>query len=242
MHPAKILRQQALRCRRGCRTGGPSSRTFSLSQPVHTKLVAQGHHSSIDPSSRILSIHGVNIDCVEACSDALEPKEFHINDKERVLAIEKLWSEICEKKEFNLRDNYPNGDTCFFEYMQTLSSGCNAISWLDGTPYNDVPKKKWLAYGAAYVIKAAETFSIIVSPEILHLVTQEDGDRWSRAANAASSNRKFARTTKGYYVLGPRVMEKGDVISVLFGGKVPFCLRPWGSHYLFVGECTCMAL
>lgn len=55
-----------------------------------------------------------------------------------------------------------------------------------------------------------------------------DGDhfKWSRAANGASSHRAFARTAKGYFVLGPKVLEVGDVVCVLFGGKMPFCLRP----------------
>jgi len=26
-------------------------------------------------------------------------------------------------------------------------------------------------------------------------------------------------------------------VCVLFGGKTPFCLRPWGHGYLLVGEC-----
>lgn len=29
----------------------------------------------------------------------------------------------------------------------------------------------------------------------------------------------------------------GDVVCVLFGNKVPFCLRPMGRRYLLVGEC-----
>ena len=32
-------------------------------------------------------------------------------------------------------------------------------------------------------------------------------------------------------------MKPGDIICVLFGGKMPFCLRPWGDCYLLVGEC-----
>jgi hypothetical protein len=32
-------------------------------------------------------------------------------------------------------------------------------------------------------------------------------------------------------------MEVGDVGCVLFGGKMPFCLRPQGHYYLLVGEC-----
>ena len=37
--------------------------------------------------------------------------------------------------------------------------------------------------------------------------------------------------------MGPKVLEVGDIVCVLFGGKMPFCLRPWGGHNLLVGEC-----
>jgi hypothetical protein len=33
------------------------------------------------------------------------------------------------------------------------------------------------------------------------------------------------------------VLEVDNVVCVLFGGKMPFCLRPWGRHYRLVGEC-----
>lgn len=49
--------------------------------------------------------------------------------------------------------------------------------------------------------------------------------------------RAFAKTAKGYFVLGPKVMEVGDIVCVLFGGKTPFGLRPWADgQYLLVGE------
>ncbi|KAK1246372.1 hypothetical protein MKX08_000174 [Trichoderma sp. CBMAI-0020] len=39
--------------------------------------------------------------------------------------------------------------------------------------------------------------------------------------------------------MGPQAMEKGDIVYVLFGGKMPFCLRPCvgSQYYLLVGEC-----
>jgi len=61
-------------------------------------------------------------------------------------------------------------------------------------------------------------------------------DEWSRAPNGASKNRTFARTKKGYYVLEPKVMKEGDIVCVLYGGKIPFALRPLGRYFLLVGE------
>ena len=33
------------------------------------------------------------------------------------------------------------------------------------------------------------------------------------------------------------MLEEGDIIFTLSGGKLPFCLRPWNGQFLFVGEC-----
>jgi hypothetical protein len=62
-----------------------------------------------------------------------------------------------------------------------------------------------------------------VSPELQSLATLKGvlgGDaEWSRLANGALSGRVFARTVKGYFVLGPKVLAKGDCICVLWGGQ-----------------------
>lgn len=37
--------------------------------------------------------------------------------------------------------------------------------------------------------------------------------------------------------IGPDAMKEGDVIAVLFGGKVSYVLRPFHAGYIFIGEC-----
>lgn len=49
--------------------------------------------------------------------------------------------------------------------------------------------------------------------------------------------RKVFRTQKGCFGLGPRLMEPGDFICVLFGFHTPYVLRKVGKHYLLIGEC-----
>lgn len=44
-------------------------------------------------------------------------------------------------------------------------------------------------------------------------------------------------TTRGYAVLAPGNVQEGDVICILFGGKVPSVLRPTERYYRFLGEC-----
>jgi hypothetical protein len=42
--------------------------------------------------------------------------------------------------------------------------------------------------------------------------------------------------------IGPDTMKEGDIVTILFGGKVPYVLRPSGSRYRFIGECYVPAL
>ena len=51
-----------------------------------------------------------------------------------------------------------------------------------------------------------------------------------------AGNRRVYRTRKGYLGLGPRVMQAGDEICVLLGGRVPYVLRADGPHRFFLGE------
>ena len=171
-----------------------------------------------------------------------EGKEFHAKParEEAELAIEYIWHKVCDKGQFNLTESYPNGQEALFALMQTLSNGCVQIAGRENKAYRDIPRTRWLEQHATYLAKALN-WSDALCPK-LHQVAEkaageQKGEDWSRAANGASKNRKFARTEKGYYVLGPKVMEEGDIICVLFGGKLPFCLRPWRDQYLLVGEC-----
>lgn len=212
---------------------------FILSEPINPH---RAHGSSkpkleIDDDSALLRIHGVYVDTIEACSPPLKNKDFHGQSR----MIELLWTEICQKKSFNLDDRYRNSqEGAFFAFMQTLSNGCVQIAGREGIPYNEIPASRWLEQAAMYLVGALGDSSTI-SLEIRTLATEakrkHEKEEWSRSANGASKNRIFARTESGYFVLGPAVMEKGDVVCVLFGGKLPFCLRLVGKRYLLVGEC-----
>ena len=50
------------------------------------------------------------------------------------------------------------------------------------------------------------------------------------------ANRRFFRTTCGYIGLGPRRMVLGDIVAVVYGGRVPLILRQTLDFYSLVGE------
>lgn len=151
-----------------------------------------------------------------------------------------MWREICGKTEFDLKGRYlddPNGDPAVFAYTQTLSSRGVATASRDRRHYHEIDCEEWFAQGAAYLTAAlAETD--LVSAELRSKAVGGDLHKWTRAANGSASNRSFGRTKQGRYVLGPKVKKCGEVVCVLFGGKMPFVLRQWnGDQFLLVGEC-----
>ena len=219
--------------------------SFILSEPINP------HRAHGTSSSRLafvgerrlrLRIHGLTVDTLDACSRPLKANEFHYkyHDAQTELTCQRLWRDICKKDLFNHSDKYLNGQSDFYAFMQTLSNGCVQIAGREGTPYREIPESRWLEQAAMYIAEALGQ-SETVTPELRQVANKAAGEQkaeeWSRSANGASKNRIFARTKKGYYVLGPKLMEDGDLICVLFGGKVPFCLRPWGDRFLLVGEC-----
>ena len=213
-----------------------------LSEPTssHCAHASRPADLEIDRAAKVLKLRGINVDFLEARSDPIQQKEFHFDKSRRVLAIESLWREICGKAGFDLKDRYlddPNGDHAVFAYTQTLSSGGIATASWDARHYHEIDCEEWFAQGAAY-LTAALADTDLVSAELRDKAVGGDLYKWTRAANGSASNRSFGRTAQGRYVLGPKAMEKGDVVCVLFGGKMPFVLRPWDDgKFLLVGEC-----
>ena len=71
-------------------------------------------------------------------------------------------------------------------------------------------------------------------------VTGVAGEYWESLMMASAGRRIFA-TERGYIVLGPAEMQKGDLVYILSGGKVPYILRPVSGPrprtFELVGDC-----
>lgn len=73
--------------------------------------------------------------------------------------------------------------------------------------------------------------------EIANLESVETklADYW-RSVNQWSYSRAMFVSESGYIGQGPRCLQTGDIICILYGGIVPFILRPEGHNFLLVGE------
>ncbi|CAG8942798.1 unnamed protein product [Penicillium salamii] len=196
----------------------------------------------VEDDGVVLRYHGVEIDTIVACSQPLLSRDFYSKKTpdHPSTTIERLWHEICRQGCFNLNDRYLDGQTAFYAFMQTLSNGCVQAAGHGRRPYHEVSDSVWLRKAARYIVETLGA-SHDVSDDVKRAAGctehESNHENWSRWATSASEGRIFARTRMGYYVLGPGALEIGDVVCVLSGCKMPFCLRPMGSCYLLVGEC-----
>ncbi|KAF2015766.1 hypothetical protein BU24DRAFT_422083 [Aaosphaeria arxii CBS 175.79] len=68
-------------------------------------------------------------------------------------------------------------------------------------------------------------------------VNSADSGRYHEAFVHACVDRRFFVSRSGLMGIGPETMREGDIVAVLFGGKVPYLLRPQGGRYRYIGEC-----
>ena len=77
----------------------------------------------------------------------------------------------------------------------------------------------------------------LLDQAFVSLADRGDAWRFAEAAQNACNGRKLFFTEDGRLGLGPAAMRKGDHLCILFGGSVPFILRPEGQSWRLVGEC-----
>lgn len=193
----------------------------------------------IDEDQRILHITGVRVDTVSYRYWIFHNKDFQMRHTvPRKSPLERLWSDLARRKPYSLNLKYMRGkDSLFFALIQTLTNACIGVDRTQ--PYQDIPASKWLAAGAAYLMrtKADANFDDI-SPELQQLAQEGDAFKWSHEATLVTRYRRFATSSKGYFLLGSDMMQQGDAIVVLHGGKTPFLLRPKrDGSWALLGEC-----
>ncbi|KAJ4993122.1 het domain-containing protein [Stagonosporopsis vannaccii] len=211
-----------------------------MSEPVSPHCAHGNKNFRVSIEGNRLFVRGSRVDSVEVCSKPLKWKEFHYDPSRKDLAIVSLWTDICGKAGFELESRYmddPLNDSALFAYLQTISTGGVATALRECRQWSEVSKEELLARGLAYLTKVLDSSSIL-SPTIRQKAEGGDAYNWSRDSDCAAFNRVFARTQQGRYVLGPRLMQPGDILCVLYGGKMPFVLRSWcNGDFLLVGEC-----
>ncbi|EXJ60132.1 hypothetical protein A1O7_04284 [Cladophialophora yegresii CBS 114405] len=120
--------------------------------------------------------------------------------------------------------------------LQQLAKGTARVflAWLVAeatAPDDDLRKLQLLA-------AMADMMPDVENPGDLQVLFQKEGlPALTRLFNhVPSCGRPLFRTKDGYIGVGPCLVQPGDVCCVLFGGKVPFILRPIDDHFILIGK------
>lgn len=70
-----------------------------------------------------------------------------------------------------------------------------------------------------------------------HSYVEHQASGFWAALCSACRNRRLVEISRGLLALCPRVVQRTDIIAVLFGCQFPYLLRPWGSRFKLLGQC-----
>lgn len=189
---------------------------------------------SFDSTFSTLIMEGILVDVVKCVSPKLTSLLFRSPDQPAARAtVTSMWTALCGYSCFSLKSTYVASDQpALAAYLDTLAAAQNMRHRASR------PWEKRLPAGADFVVRVFGSSGVVtVESDVRDVAVAGEYSKWVECAACTAGLRTFATTVGGYYVLGPAVAEKGDVVCVLFGGRTPYILRPKGDHYLFVGEC-----
>ena len=229
---------------------------YSASKDIGVKLGAKKFQE-------VLSLSGFRMDTVYTTSpDVLSLRrslQIHMGDSSR--AIHTIWVDFVaglrpcyssvvhdEANALKVKPS-PYTDGILEAYMLTLTSTGFATGEEEFPKFplgKVVPSHQitWL-FGdfAAYWKKTEPDFASFPAEDrsrLEALSTCGDADRFAVVAGKACHERRFFTTRDGYMGLCPRNTRYGDLVVILYGGRVPFIIRPHPRayrYYEFVGEC-----
>ncbi|KZM20169.1 hypothetical protein ST47_g5195 [Ascochyta rabiei] len=180
-----------------------------------------------------LTLQGLEVDVIMAYGERLASYGFGaVTYQEELDFVRAAWTLLVRR---------PTNKSCQFEagdlagaFIQTLTTGVNNAyrpihedpSFLDDALY-------WFTQHAPKTIP-----SVPFSQRLKWKMQRTpDSGRFHEAFVRACVDRRFFVTKNGSMGIGSNALKEGDVVVVLFGGNVPYLLRPVDSGYKFLGEC-----
>ena len=210
----------------------------------------------LEPDS--LQLDGFKVDVVQKVSKVMT---FELLN---TILVE-VWNEMFDVPLFPRSNRmYLNGEPLDLAFCMTLTASPHGMYAMAGVedplsfPEKDPSEDIWAffsrsltefegkgkAYIELYLLElsghSSNTNSSQTAPSAVSQSSSPGGsDSWRflRAAQVCSHNRRFYLTKGGYMGIGPMIMRPGDEVCVLFGGRMPFILRPTAQgHHIFIGQ------
>ncbi|KAF2026739.1 hypothetical protein EK21DRAFT_73415 [Setomelanomma holmii] len=219
----------------------PNWRHEKASNAMSTRAVGEAYSASgqqplsigISGNVNAISLQGSEVDSVVAYGDRLASYGFgYVTYQEEVDFVRTAW-ELCMGRISATSSASPN-DGIARTFIQTLTAGLsNTNKLISEDPSFDADALQWFSQHAPQMLPAAP-----ILQRLKWLINQRpDPGRFHEAFVRACVDRRFFVTKKGLMGIGPDTMKEGDIVVVLFGGRVPYLLRPAGTGHSFLGEC-----
>jgi hypothetical protein len=202
------------------------TRTMGTDKKVSGYIHAVVSAPDYDTERHVISIRGIVVDTVHTLAADIFDRKPSIKG-------------YGFRKLSRLRRGWLHAMNAFINYYQpffpdtTLAKSLTAGQGLNLNPLQNPEDEQYFMAEyhtfVQYTQERAESY----------LDYSESTNTFVNLVSNAVARRRFFVTEKGMLGLGPRTMEEGDVIAVLFGGSVPFVLRPVeeGRYWRLVGDC-----
>ncbi|PQE13296.1 heterokaryon incompatibility protein [Rutstroemia sp. NJR-2017a BVV2] len=183
------------------------------------------------PSDDVLALRGLSIDIVGTLCETMSRSNLNSSGSQALFAWKSAY-EYTKNRRLDLAR----------AFMVTLTAnwGLTETVMMEHEPLSNFWAYLWQAHDA--LLKISEDHDA-VKGELQHVLEPQnandpgDADLYRLHLNAAYNRRMFFTKHKYFLGLGPKSMQQGDILCVLFGGATPFILRPDGEQFRFVGEC-----
>lgn len=195
----------------------PSANSYSASG-------TESLHMGFSDNADILSLKGIDFDRVAAYGHKLASYGFgYVTYQEEVDFTKMAWGLVQPSDTSSALDV---DRTVIKTFIRTLTAG-----------QNDDPD----FFGHALHWFAQNTHILSITSLLQRmprsLKQRADSGRFHEAFVQACVDRRFFVTENGLMGVGPDAIREGDIIVILFGGRVPYLLRAVDQGYRLVGEC-----
>ncbi|KAI4217694.1 MAG: hypothetical protein LQ351_000290 [Letrouitia transgressa] len=214
------------------RAGGNSTKSF---------------YAEVNETAATLQIQGKIVDVIIWVSRAYAWDELELEHQVLEAPVQNLWQQL-EQQGLGTLYGQSSQDS---EYAFSLTVAAGRAA--DDGPAEDNPDLHWSVYQEYKNLlnwsKRSSSEPTAKRPEMRRQMSEKtlelNARTYTRNQLRTLFNRRFFLTSKGYYGIGHRSLEAGDVSAVLIGAHVPFVLRKAplhnqighaSDHYRLIGE------
>ncbi|KIW07671.1 uncharacterized protein PV09_01611 [Verruconis gallopava] len=206
--------------------------TIGYKRTTWTWCATKGMEMKVDINfeAQVLSVAGVLLGVVKERRQISNARWFPYNPT-REHPITQIW-----KDSFHNEWKYPSGERAIDVLGGIFVAGipsneCNCCT------RQEIVRRDFASYVTRCAEEAGEDTNEEVWKELYHKGGRGDWKGYEQNGMNFCFGRSFFTMKEGYMGLGPNTMEADDVVVLLYGGDVPYILRPRteGGHVL-VGE------